>query len=337
MPPPFPEAPLCVLPCQNRSQDAGFATGCDSSAFWINARDGTRLRLGLFRPPDPQASVFLFPGRTEYIEKYGLIFDFLTAKGFAVLAIDWRGQGASERLTHNHLAGHVRSFADYQLDVCSMMAAADRLDLPPARHLLAHSMGGAIGLRTLLNGRHSFQTAAFSAPMWGIRTGVMPEQTGQYLAMLMAQAATKMGFSDAMLKRSNDHRVPPGIVVEDMDEETVFLKNPLTTDREQWQRLYALSRAFPELMIGAPTYGWVQAALAECAELAELPSPAMPALISLAMEDQIVSATAISERAAIWPQAELLTISGSRHEVMFEAPAKKQIFLDAALKLWLDH
>lgn len=332
----FPEAPLCVLPRQNGSQGTGLAGGSDTAAFWTTAGDGTRLRLALFRPPDAGATIFLFPGRTEYIEKYGPVFGFLTANGFAVLCIDWRGQGASERLTDNHLAGHVRTFADYQLDVAAMMRAAEKLDLPPDRHLLAHSMGGAIGLRTLLDGRYPFRTVTFSAPMWGIRTGVMPEQTGQYLAMLMAQAATKMGFSDAMLKRSSN-RARPGIFVEDMDEETAFRKNPLTTDRAEWQRLYALSASFPELMIGAPTYGWVQAALAECAALAELPSPAMPALISLAMEDQIVSATAITERAAIWPQAELLTIADSRHEVMFEAPAKKQMFLDAALKLWLDH
>jgi lysophospholipase len=52
-----------------------------SSAYWVEATDGIRLRVGVF-PTQKQArgTILLFPGRTEYIEKYGK-----TAKAFAPL------------------------------------------------------------------------------------------------------------------------------------------------------------------------------------------------------------------------------------------------------------
>jgi len=44
-----------------------------------------------------KGTVLLFPGRTEYIEKYGpAAADFL-ARGFATVVIDWRGQGLADR------------------------------------------------------------------------------------------------------------------------------------------------------------------------------------------------------------------------------------------------
>ena len=123
----------------------------EARSSWVAAPDGVRLRVTLLAR-GASGTVLLFPGRTEYAEKYGPVARHLGAAGLSVLTIDWRGQGLSARLLANAEIGHVVAFADYQGDVAALVGAADALGLPGPRHLLAHSMGGAIGLRALMDG-----------------------------------------------------------------------------------------------------------------------------------------------------------------------------------------
>ena len=44
-----------------------------------------------------KGTVCIFPGRTEFIEKYFEVVRDLRARGFAVAVLDWRGQGLSDR------------------------------------------------------------------------------------------------------------------------------------------------------------------------------------------------------------------------------------------------
>ena len=59
---------------------------------------GVRIRVGLWHRQGPAGTVLLFPGRTEYVEKYGRTARLLAARGLATLVIDWRGQGIADRL-----------------------------------------------------------------------------------------------------------------------------------------------------------------------------------------------------------------------------------------------
>ena len=136
------------------------------SGHWVHTEDGLRLRLGLW-PNGSKGTVLIFPGRTEYIEKYGGAAAALAHAGYTSFAIDWRGQGLSYRLLSNRLIGHVQRFSDYQHDVQTLVTAAETLDLPKPYFLMAHSMGGCIGLRSLMQGL-PVQAVSFSAPMWGI-------------------------------------------------------------------------------------------------------------------------------------------------------------------------
>ena len=116
------------------------------SALWLTCSDGVRIRVGFWRPEAAaHGTVLLFPGRTEYIEKYGPAAADLAERGFAMLAIDWRGQGVADRVTDDPQVGHVAHFPDYQRDVAAALETAVQLDLPRPFHLLAHSMGGCIG------------------------------------------------------------------------------------------------------------------------------------------------------------------------------------------------
>ena len=110
---------------------ADLAEGCTRArAWWVRASDGLRLRVARYPSNAPRGSVILFPGRTEYVEKYGRVAADLAQGGYDTLTIDWRGQGLADRMLGDKRIGHVLVFEDYQKDVAALMQAAAALDLP---------------------------------------------------------------------------------------------------------------------------------------------------------------------------------------------------------------
>ena len=142
----------------------------DVRAFWLKTSDGVRIRVAHWPSAvekNTNGTIFLFPGRSEYVEKYGLVAAKFAEQGFHTIAIDWRGQGLADRLHSDVMLGHVGKFLDYQKDVAAIFEAAQELDLPKPWGMIGHSMGGGIGLRTVI-GEHPFKAASFSGPLWGI-------------------------------------------------------------------------------------------------------------------------------------------------------------------------
>ncbi|UFS65115.1 alpha/beta hydrolase [Paracoccus denitrificans] len=287
-------------------------------AFWLRAEDGVRLRAAHWAAGGASGTVLLFPGRTEYLEKYTDIAAELNAAGLDVLAPDWRGQGMSDRLQDNTRPGHVGDFADYQRDVVELVVAAQELNLPRPWHLLAHSMGGAIGLAALDAGL-PVESVVFSAPMWGIDLRRVPEA----VAMAVARLGIRLGRSG--------HPAPGSGGEESFVLLDPFHDNLLTGDGRRWGRLVAEAATWPDIAVGGASYGWLRAALLECRRLAALPSPALPALIALGDRERIVSPHAIRTRVAAWPGATMLDLPDCRHEPMMERDPVRSRFLEAAL------
>src|ERR1700733_10603188 len=83
-------------------------------------------------------------GQTEFIEKYFEVIDELRGRGFAVAALDWRGQGGSGRLVPEApLLVHIDDFADYDADLSAFMdkIVAPMLSGDRRPVAVAHSMG----------------------------------------------------------------------------------------------------------------------------------------------------------------------------------------------------
>ena len=53
----------------------------EGAAYWTHAADGVRIRLGVFQPDEAKGTVLLFPGRTEYVEKYAPAAGDLAQRG----------------------------------------------------------------------------------------------------------------------------------------------------------------------------------------------------------------------------------------------------------------
>ncbi|RKT30839.1 lysophospholipase [Roseovarius halotolerans] len=278
----------------------------DGAAWWLITEDGVRVRAGLWGASKPRGTVLLFPGRTEYIEKYGRAAGDLAKRGYATFALDWRGQGLSDRLTGDAMSGHVMRFSDYQHDVNAMIATADTLDLPRPWHLLAHSMGGCIGLRAVMDGL-PVQSCAFSGPMWGIKmSGSL-----RPLAWSLSWGSRKLGLGE---------RYAPGTEPENYVLTEPFATNKLTSCPDMYQYMIDQALAYPELGLGGPSLHWLYEALSETRALARKPSPDLPCLTVLGSEEDIVDPARIIERMSRWPGGRLEVIESGRHEVLMDTP-----------------
>lgn len=284
------------------------------AAYWLTAADGVRIRLGVWPKEGAKGTVFLLPGRTEYIEKYGPAAADFAARGYAMLAVDWRGQGLADRLCDDPFKGHVGQFSDYQLDFEAVLAAAGALGLPRPWFVLGHSMGGAIGLRALM-GAHPFAGCAFSAPMWAIALPPPLYAFGPALSRQFSGAGFAMGYA-------------PGTSAETYVFGAPFRGNKLTTDPEMWAFMLGHLAEVPGLTLSGPSLHWVAEAILECTALDALPSPDLPCYCGLGRLERIVHVPAVEARMARWPKGRLDHIAGAEHELMMETAATRRRFYD---------
>ena len=277
------------------------------AAHWLTTDDGKRIRVAHWLPEgDVRGTVMLFPGRTEYVEKYGDTAKEFVNRGYASLSVDWRGQGLADRPLDDRRIGHVEQFTDYQQDVRAVLELARHLDLPKPWYVIGHSMGGAIGLRAVLEGA-DFAACAFTGPMWGIFfTPIMKP-----LSQLTAYWGPRLGLGE---------KTPPTTSLDSYVISQPFEGNVLTRDPEMYQMMRDQLAAHPELALGAPSTIWLREALDECAWLMEQTAPDIPTLTFLGSHEQIVDRKAIRARMANWPSGTLIEIPDGEHEVLMEGP-----------------
>ncbi len=290
-----------------------------AQVVWVLTEDGTRVRIGLW-PAGPKGMVAIFPGRTEMIEKYGRVIGDLAQAGYGAAVIDWRGQGLSQRLPDQPLLGDVADFALYQQDVAAYCAALDAFAPHAPRFVLAHSMGGCIALRALIDGFPA-GAVSFSAPMWGLP--LAPKMRRAVHAMTAALRLVKM-----------DLREVPGAGIEFRLWDNPFDDNELSGDLETYSWMQSQVQAHPELRLGAPSLRWLVAASLETTALQSLPAPNLPACCGLGTREMLVSPDAISARMGQWPEGKLRIFEGALHELLMERAAIRTAFLQDTLALF---
>lgn len=293
------------------------------AAHWMECADGVRIRVGHWPCADARGTVLLLPGRTEFIEKYGRAAADLAARGYATVSVDWRGQGLSDRLTEDPRSGYVGVFTDYQLDVAETLRAAHLLKFPEPFFLLAHSMGGCIGLRALIDGL-PVNAAVFSAPMWGIM-----------MSAVLRPAAWAVSWTSKKVGRGEVYA--PGTSPATYVLDAPFEGNHLTSDPDMYRYMAHQVLSYPELAIGGPSMHWLHEALGETRELAALPSPDVPCITFLGSFEQIVESSRIHERMENWPGGELELIEGAEHEVLMETPDIRAHVVERTVSLFNAH
>ncbi len=277
-------------------------------ASWVHTSDGIRLRAGIWsNQASHKGTVFIFPGRSEYLERFGRTTSALLGSGFAVVSLDWRGHGLSDRIAKNPRACHVTRFTYYQKDVAAIIELAKAKDMPQPWFLFGNSMGGCIGLRALYNDL-PVAAAAFTAPLWDIK-----------MSKPLRAIATPISVVAHALGRSQSY--VPGYNSESYVLKTPFSGNKVTHDQEAYDFLTTLAKQMPEFEIGGPTMGWLQECLKECKFLSTNPSPDIPCLAFCGDQDEVVEIGAINSRMQNWRRGKFELVQGAKHELVMESSA----------------
>jgi lysophospholipase len=279
----------------------------DAVAGPLKTPDGVTLRFARFAPPaGRRGTVCVFPGRSEWIEKYFETVRDLRNRGFAVAILDWRGQGLSDRALSDRYKGYVGSFSEFDTDLETFMREVVLPDCPPPIFALAHSMGATIVLRALARGQRWFDRVVLSAPM----LGVAPVQSMGFAAAVLR------GMRLAGLGRMYVPGRYPGVI-----DLRPFAGNPLTTDPVRFARSGAILEAEPALALGGPTVAWADAAFRAMHAMRAPSYPArirQPILIVAAGRDVIVSNSVIEDFATSLRAGSHLVVVGSQHELLME-------------------
>jgi lysophospholipase len=281
--------------------------------------DGKPMRYAVWsasRGPR-RGTVCLFGGRTEFIEKYFEVVADLRRRGFAVATMDWRGQGGSVRELANPRKGYVRDFADFEQDLKRFMRDIVLPDCPPPYTALAHSMGGNVMIRAAAMPGVWFDKIVLSAPMVRLNPKSLP--ASRRVVEIATEVICALGGKERYAARYGD----------DAGENWPFETNQVTTDRERYTRNNAIIQAAPYLGLGAPTYGWLRAALRSMNYIHRLEFTAavtVPILFCVAGDDEIAHSRAIEDYAGRLKLARHILIRGAKHEIMQERDELRQQF-----------
>jgi len=275
--------------------------------IWFESTSGKRLRacLAPATNPSPRGTCLVCPGRTEFIEKYFEVARELQARGFAVLILDWPGQGLSDRLLDDPLKGHIDRFETFMEALKSGLAACP--DLPQPYISLAHSMGGAIALAAIGNQLVDVRAAAFCAPMWGLPLS----RVQRYFVWAMR-----------VMGRSDDFAIKPG-------PPERFEENQVTHDRAHWQLNRDLTDAAPDLELGPVTWGWLSASLDIFSTVTNpeiLQRIQIPVFVASAAEEKLVDNRSHQTVSELLPDCEHITVEEAMHEILMEKADKREQF-----------
>jgi len=276
----------------------------------IRASDGVELRFARWRATGSPGlgTVCVFPGRTEFIEKYFEAVGDLRRRGFNVVVLDWRGQGLSQRLLGNRRKGYVDSFEDFDKDLAALMQQVVLPDCPPPFFAFAFSMGGNILMRNAARAPAWFDRQILVAPMLGFhdRFGSSPA------VRILSEVVGLIGFGSAFI---------PFYGGETHASMVKFEGNTLTSDEERFRRSNRIVEAEPALGLGAPTIGWLNAAYATIGEVMEsdfAQRVRVPTLIVAGGAEQVVSLKAIETMSFRLKNGSQIIVPGARHELLME-------------------
>lgn len=248
-----------------------------------------------------KGAILISDGRTEAVVKYKeMIFD-LYNNGYSIYIHDHRGQGFSGRMAPDRDMGFVDEFPNY---IDDMKLFYDSI-LTKAKHkniyLLAHSMGGAIGMSYLEQYPSDFKAAAFSSPMLGLGfptcmlIGILTGDEPEY----------------AMGSTNYEDGIEP------------FNKNTLTNCEVRYQRMLDVFDLYPKARLGGASYQWVYKSCKAFNNIfKDYPKIETPIILFSGEQEEVVDPSAHNEF------IDLLVSNGQNAKGFLVKNAKHELFIE---------
>jgi len=281
----------------------------------LTTRDKLNLRAARWScGPACVGTVAILEGRAEFVEKYFEVVAELLARNFDVVVLDWRGQGLSDRLLSDRRKGHVNDFRSYERDLDALRKEVLEPFCRPPWFALGHSMGAAVLLSQARARRSPFERIVLTSPMieiYGIRFPRAARALVRSLSMLgLGRAFAPGGGGNPYMARG-------------------FAGNVLTSDPARFERIAATIEAAPELAIGDPTVGWIDAAFRLMRRFQDPEYPRRiltPTLVIAGGADRLVDTAATENFAGRLKAGRFITLPSARHEILMERDCFREQF-----------
>ena len=309
-----------------------------TESFW-QAPDGTSLRYACWQTPSPQSQgvVLYLGGRTEFIEKTIELYALLVRSGFDLWTFDWRGQGLSTRALADPHKGHITDYRIYLDDLDHFVREITDLPIRSDRKLmLAHSMGGHIGLRYLHDHPGILDRAAFSAPMVDIPANRTILRGLNRLIMSAGWDESYALGTGRFRHVFNNPADPTDNGTIDDYRKLIGLYRGLSSDPRKRCDVERLVRENPSLALGGPTSAWLDATFRSI-NLTWTPGYAdritTPILTIGGGRDQTVTTARLRQMSDLLPNGSFLLVDQAAHELFLESDDLLRIVL-AAINSW---
>ena len=264
-----------------------------------------------------KGAILISDGRTEAVIKYKeLIFDLFN-NGYSVYIHDHRGQGFSGRMIDEHDMGFVDEFQNYVNDMKMFYHKVLKPNHHKNKYLLAHSMGGAIGMMYLEQYPDDFNSAAFSSPMLGL------------------------GFPTCLvvnlLGGDKPQYAPGGKNYENSIE--LFGENSLTNCKIRYNRMLQIFEKYPEAQLGGASYQWVNKSCKAFDYIFDnYAKIKTPLILFSGEEEEIVSQSAhvefISKLKENGQNAKGYLVTKAKHELFIEKDEARNAVLEEVLDFY---
>lgn len=249
-----------------------------------------------------KGAIVISDGRTEAAVKYKEVIYDLYKNGYSVYIHDHRGQGLSGRMVADHDMGYVDEFENYIDDLKRFYNNFVKPNHHKNIYLLAHSMGGAIGVTYLEEYPNDFRAAAFSSPMLGL-----PFPTCLVIGIIGGDEA-KYAIGMKPYKES----IEP------------FEKNTLTHSKIRYERMLKIFEEIPKARLGGASYKWVNCSCDQFDEIFDdIEEIETPLILFSGEDEEIVSTSAhqefIEELKEKGKNAKGYFVKKAKHEMLIES------------------
>lgn len=281
---------------------------------------GISLHYQMFGRPDFRGTVVVSHGFTESALKFHEMAYYFLKAGFQVFLVDHRGHASSTHEIDDASTVYIREFEHYVTDLHEVIL---QKVLPQKGnkplYLYAHSMGGAIA--SLYLGKHPdiFDKCVLNAPMIAPLTG----KYAPWVANAMASAGILLGQGKKM-----------PYMYKPYDEETDTFENSPDTSRPRFEYYKALRIKDSRLQTCSPSYRWVKNSLGVTKKILSdenCRAIQIPVLLFQADEDAFVVGSRQQEFVDKLPNARLVHMDNTKHEIYYSSDEVLQDYLNQIL------
>ena len=287
---------------------------------FFSGKAEVQIYYRIFEQSNSEKVILISSGRTEAAIKYKeLIYDLFN-NGYSIYIHDHRGQGLSGRMTEDPDMGYID---DFQFYIDDMKYFYDYYIKPKAykkSYLLAHSMGGAIGMTYLEQYPYDFNASAFSSPMLGFKPPICS------IVKVLEGDNPKYAIGESAYK----------------DDEILFKGNTLTGSKLRYDRMVDAFTKVPEARLGGVTYHWINTSCRQYDYIfSHIQKIETPFILFSAQNEQIVNPYAhqefINAAKKLGKEFEVYEIENAQHELLIEKDEQRIETINEVLNFYAKH